>query len=176
MALHFVTVKCAFVRFFFSLFQIFCDEQMLWNPPQTKERVKTILTQGLDTSTLDPACVWQICTCFCLGFCFVFFQCVMAVFTCMGSHMSSQVAGLAETLPTLIAEILSLPHERPQHPCAHTNTWGRKHRIKWWLCKFQRSKPLQAILDLEEAKCSEFELLILRTEIKQQHISIYLSI
>lgn len=49
----------------------------------------------------------------------VFFQCVMAVFTCMGSHMSSQVAGLAETLPTLIAEILSLPHERPQHPCAH---------------------------------------------------------
>lgn len=35
---------------------------------------------------------------------------------CMGSHMSSQVAGLAETLPTLIAEILSLPHERPQHP------------------------------------------------------------
>lgn len=35
---------------------------------------------------------------------------------CMGSHMSPQVAGLTETLPTLIAEILSMPHERPQHP------------------------------------------------------------
>lgn len=38
MASHFVTVKCAFVRFlFFSLFKFFCDKQMLWNPPQKSE-------------------------------------------------------------------------------------------------------------------------------------------
>lgn len=36
---------------------------------------------------------------------------------CMGSHMSTQVAGLTETLPALVTEILSLPHQRPQHPC-----------------------------------------------------------
>lgn len=35
---------------------------------------------------------------------------------CMGSHMSAQVTGLAETLSTLMTEILALPHERPQHP------------------------------------------------------------
>lgn len=52
-----------------------------------------------------------------LGVCNLFVcRCVVAVFTCMRSHMSAQVAGLAETLPALVAEILSLPHERPQHP------------------------------------------------------------
>lgn len=48
-------------------------------------------------------------TCVCVG------HCLTAVFTCMGSHMSAQVAGLTETLPALMTEILSLPHERPQH-------------------------------------------------------------
>lgn len=41
--------------------------------------------------------------------------CAVAPITCMGSHMSAQVAGLTETLPALVAEILSLPHEGPQH-------------------------------------------------------------
>ena len=40
---------------------------------------------------------------------------VTAVFTCMGSHMGAQVAGLIETLPALMTEIQSMPHERPQH-------------------------------------------------------------
>lgn len=44
------------------------------------------------------------------------FVCVVAVFTCMGPHMSAQVAGLTETLPTFVAEILPLSHESPQHP------------------------------------------------------------
>lgn len=48
-----------------------------------------------------------------------FFECVCVsvdVFTCMGSHMCTQVAGLTETLPALVAEILSLPHQRRHHP------------------------------------------------------------
>ena len=40
---------------------------------------------------------------------------VTAVFTCMGSHVGAQVAGLIETLPALMTEIQSMPHERPQH-------------------------------------------------------------
>lgn len=38
------------------------------------------------------------------------------VFTCMRSHVSSQVTGLAETLPTLVTEVLSVSHDGPQHP------------------------------------------------------------
>lgn len=58
---------------------------------------------------VEPLGVFGVCNLFVC-------RCVVAVFTCMGSHMSAQVAGLAETLPALVAEILSLPHERPQHP------------------------------------------------------------
>lgn len=35
---------------------------------------------------------------------------------CMGPHVSAQVARLTETLAALMADILSLSHERPQHP------------------------------------------------------------
>lgn len=42
--------------------------------------------------------------------------CTCVAFTCVGPHVRAQVAGLAETLPALVAKILSLAHERPQHP------------------------------------------------------------
>lgn len=42
--------------------------------------------------------------------------CLTAAFTCVGSHVSAQVAGLTEVFPALVAEILPLPHQRAQYP------------------------------------------------------------
>lgn len=56
---------------------------------------------------------------------------VAAVFTCVGPHVSAQVAGLAEALPALMAEILSLSHEGPQRPWKDTHRHDNQNRATY---------------------------------------------
>lgn len=84
------------------------------------------------------------------------YYCVVAVFTCMGSHMSAQVAGLTETLPALMAEILSLAHERPQHPWSHTGKRNTQlNRIRSNPTQYRSSSPsFNWVITATVSKCS----------------------